>query len=335
VRKLRASLRETPVGHLWRKLRRYQRLRWIRTERNPASPRHLSSVRLFAVLGTWMEEDIVGACVRNALTQGCERVYVIDNDSPDGTVQTALDAGALVPIRFATAEFDEPFRLQLMERVVTRVSESIEEEHAWWLWLDADEFSHGPAGLTIRELLERLDRRFRVVGARYFNHYPSEKPEYRRGRHPLDLQPYCEEFVEEHCAAGHRKHPLLRVDRRGPKLLAGDGYHRAISPSRLIEPELSLFIHHFPFREERVTRARFDRFCKGSGAGGGSRVTPGTAEHVTPSTNTVVRFHNVDAVYERRWADVRERRGHRLSPINPRPWPSLVGADDARVARWY
>ena len=38
-------------------------------------------------------------------------------------------------------------------------------EHIWWLWLDADEFPHAPAGATVREFLEPLDRRFRVVGA--------------------------------------------------------------------------------------------------------------------------------------------------------------------------
>ena len=56
------------------------------------------------------------------------------------------------------------------------MSEADGHAHIWWLWLDADEFPHGPRGLTVREYLETLDRRYRIVGARFINHFPSGEP---------------------------------------------------------------------------------------------------------------------------------------------------------------
>ena len=72
---------------------------WITSVANPPEPDVLTRVRLFAVLGTWMEADIVADSVRNALTQGCERVYLVDNGSTDDTVEVAVGQGAILPIR--------------------------------------------------------------------------------------------------------------------------------------------------------------------------------------------------------------------------------------------
>ncbi len=98
--------------------------------------------------------------------------------------------------------------------------------HVWWLYLDSDEFSEGPDGMSVREYLATLDRRFRVVGANYVNHVPHSKPEYLPGFHPIDFQPLCYDFVPARwppCALGHWKHPLQRFDRLGHFLLSNDG----------------------------------------------------------------------------------------------------------------
>ena len=42
------------------------------------------------IVGAWMEADVIGATVKNALTQGCERVFLVDNDSHDETVAEAV-----------------------------------------------------------------------------------------------------------------------------------------------------------------------------------------------------------------------------------------------------
>jgi hypothetical protein len=61
---------------------------------NPVDPDTLPEFRFFAVLGTWMEEDVVEATVRNAFAQGVEAVYLVDNASTDATVEWAVAAGA-------------------------------------------------------------------------------------------------------------------------------------------------------------------------------------------------------------------------------------------------
>ena len=151
------------------------------------------------MLGTWMEEDIVAATVCNALAQGCERVYLVDNGSTDGTVDAALREGAILGRSFRTDRYDEGLRLRHMNDVVAEVSLAEGDQHIWWLYLDADEFPHGPWGMTLREYLATLDERFRVVGTRFFNHYPSGTPRYEPGRTRL-ISSRCAKSWRSRCA---------------------------------------------------------------------------------------------------------------------------------------
>src|ERR1700722_9488174 len=107
----------------------------VATQPNPSPPRPPPDFRLFAVLGTWMEEDIVEATVRNAFAQGVEAVYLVDNASTDATVERALAAGATLAESFATEDYDERIRILLMNSVVARVSLQSKASHVWWLWL--------------------------------------------------------------------------------------------------------------------------------------------------------------------------------------------------------
>src|SRR5262245_22591009 len=104
---------------------------WIQTVANPLEPDVLTRVRLFAVLGTWMEADIVADSVRNALTQGCERVYLVDSGSSDGTVEIAVGQGAILAQSFVTEHYDEHLRLRYMNKVVSEVSASETDDHIW------------------------------------------------------------------------------------------------------------------------------------------------------------------------------------------------------------
>ena len=81
---------------------------------NPPHPEPVAGFRLFAMLGTWMEADVVEACVRNALAQGCDEVFLVDNDSPDDTVAIATHAGATLAVSFATEFFNETMRFGIM-----------------------------------------------------------------------------------------------------------------------------------------------------------------------------------------------------------------------------
>src|SRR5262245_13123763 len=83
------------------------RHQWVAIVDQPDNVEPLPDVPLFAVIPTWMEADVIGGTVRNARLQGCERVLVLDNDSPDDTVAEAIDAGAELAKSFSTPQLDE------------------------------------------------------------------------------------------------------------------------------------------------------------------------------------------------------------------------------------
>jgi Glycosyl transferase family 2 len=278
-----------------------------------------------------MEADVIGATVANARTQGCERVYLVDNESPDATVEEAIAAGAELAATFATESYDERLRLDVMNGVVRDVSEREGDEHIWWLWLDADEFPHGPRGLTVRDYLETLDRRFRIVGGRFINHFPDDDTAYIPGFHPIEFQPLCEEH-QMGCALKHRKHPLQRFDRNGPPIICDRGFHRAMSEARpLREPLEAIFLHHFPYRDEQITRSRLAALCATDEQG---RVR--AVEGDDAADGMIPRFRTLDAVYAQDWSNVRNYRiDGEFSTARPKPWTTLAKPDDLRIRRWY
>jgi hypothetical protein len=297
-------------------------------EPNPAPPELLGDVRFFAVLGTWMEQDIVEATVRNAFAQGVEAVYLVDNASTDATVERALAAGATLAESFETEDYDERIRILLMNSVVARVSLESKASHAWWLWLDADEFPEGPDGMTIAEYLATLDSRFRLVGATYYNHFPTSKPEYIPGFHPLDFQPMCEMYVayqQRFCDQPHWKHPLQRFDRGKAFLSAIAGFHTATqwTNAPLIEPHVGIVTHHVQYRDEAATRARMEEMC-----GAPARNASNDAlNHRTIGR----RFDSLDAIYAQQWDRVNNLRGEEpMLGVHPTPWPHV-----SSTRRWY
>ena len=312
---------------------------WVTALPNPPHPRTLRDIRLFAVLGTWMEADIVSATIRNAFTQGCERVYLVDNESTDGTAEIAQAEGAFLAHSFRTERYDERLRLRFMNDVVADVSSHESDAHLWWLFLDADEFPHGPSGMRLLDYLRTLDERFRIVGARFFDHYPSGRPAFVQGRHPLDTQPLCEEIAIPMCRRNHRKHPLQRYDRHGAAIECGTGFHTAVCAERLLEPLQPIFLHHFPFREEPVTRRRLDALWA-KDANDHSRALE------SHDTHMLARLRSVDAVYRQDWPAVRNflaldsmRTVFDAPPppsgVTPRPWMQQVEEEHRHVLRWY
>lgn len=307
---------------------------WVTTEEQPSRPDPLPGFRFFAILGTWMEGDVVAATVQNVLAQGCERVYLVDNASPDDTVAAARSAGAILARSFASDSYDETLRIRLMNEVVREVSDTTSADHVWWLWLDADEFHHGPGGQTLRAYLETIDRCFRIVGARVLNHFPHRKPEYLPGFHPLEFQPLCEELEVGHCPSGHWKHPLQRLDRGGPTVTCDIGFHRATcTDARLIEPTVPVFLHHFQYRDEQWTRRRLERLCLQKDTGP-ARIA--LTDERWNGSGISKRFRTLAAVYGQEWHGVAnlQRAGSGLG-VSPVPWHDVVGPQHANHAVWY
>ena len=313
---------------------------WVTALENPSRADVLPRVRLFGITGTWMEADIIADTIRNAMTQGCERVYLVDNGSPDDTVDIARNAGAILAREFATERHDEVMLRDQMNKVVAEVSQAEGDEHIWWLYFDADEFSHGPWGLTLRDYLATLDRRYRIVGMRCFDHYPSGSPQHVPGRHPLDFQPLCEELTFAMCPSGHRKHPLQRFDRSGPPMACGRGLHYAQCAEMLYEPAQPAFLHHFPYRDEQATRRRLETLWTLQNRG----MTDGA---LSPDCiHMLTRFRSLDAVYKKAWDEVEnfialDPMYETMNPrppargVKPRPWTEAVEFEHQHFLRWY
>lgn len=295
-------------------------------EPNPADPDVIGDFRFFAVVKSWMDEDIIEATVRNIQAQGVDQVYVVDNGSTDATAVRATRADAIVAEVYQSDMFEERLAQALMNAVVARESLRSGAEHVWWIYMDCDEFPEGPDGLLVREYLETLDRRFRIVGAKYANHLPDGKPEYIPGFHPIDFQPLFYSLVPWfRPPCGHWKHSLQRFDRHGAFIQCEGGAHHATGGLKgcRTEPELGITTHHFQYRDEAVTRAKLELICG-----------PGSTRSDWMRTRGIANFdqraRSLDAVYSQRFGDVELEGDARLDDSMLSPWPS-----PERIRRWY
>jgi Glycosyl transferase family 2 len=318
-------------------------VRWRERERDSrairmvelVSPAHsFPGFSFFGIVGTWMEEDIIEASVRNAFHQGCQKVFLVDNCSSDQTVKNALASGATLAHSYRTNSYDEPLRIALMNAVMEDVTEREGGTHTWWLWFDADEFPHGPGGKPLSQYLASLDARYRVVGTRYFHHFPSEYPHYVTPYHPIQFQPLC--YEQRKGACGHRKHPLIRLDRGRPAIRMYEGFHRCDCSEVLFEPSTPAFIHHFPFRKREVTRRRMMALC---GVDGTETIRIDQQDqheiaHYGGPSHSSQRFALLDAVYAGEWDLVAQRMpGRDSNDVILQSWTDT--SDDWEVDVWY
>ena len=274
-----------------------RRVPWV-TGVDFATTEPLAGFRLFAIIGAWMEEDVIAATVANVFTQGCERVFLVDNNSSDGTVREAVAAGAELAEVFETEQYDEVLRLEVMNRVVREQSERDGSDHIWWLWLDADEFPHGPRAddprvpRTARSALPHRRRALRQPFSR-----PCSRV--RRGPAPARLPTAVRRASTGVRLLKHRKHSLQRFDRAGIEIRSDRGFHRATSAEvPLLEPLEAIYLHHFPYREGGGD-APAARWLCGTDEHGKTRVcrkatTPRTewcrgSRHSTPCTGVTGR----------------------------------------------
>jgi hypothetical protein len=177
-----------------------------------------------------------------------------------------MAAGATLEGTFATDVFPQPEHDRLVREVVERVSLESGEDHVWWLYLDADELVEGPDGLTIRQLVEGLDRSFRVVGSDTVNHYPRTAAPTPAGADPRSSPSSAHHRTGSACRQGHWKHPLVRWDAAGPELRITPGRHVVDADQRLLEPRQALVTHHYPYRDRAVTEGRLDLLSARIGA---------------------------------------------------------------------
>ena len=290
---------------------------WVKTSYSPKPDKNRSSpVPLYGIIGARNEEDIIYACVRNAFEQGCEKVFLIDNNSSDKTRQEAKDAGAELFLNYDTDQYYEMHRIRLMNDAVESISLNANHDKVWWLWLDADEFPRGPKNNTISEFLTELSDEIRVVGADVVNHFPTEKPYYRKRQHPGKFMPYgelfdCSSLKTKHCLLNHWKHPLHRFDKGKAQIRALSGFHTAHCCELPSEPRECITIHHFPFRDKDTTFARYNALCEKNDKldlknpqSSSSRIGFDDSVSIKKKSCTTRRYENLDYVYNGQWDKV-------------------------------
>lgn len=213
---------------------------------------HAEYVMLNAIICVWNEEDIIASCVSNALAQGCDNVFLLDNASTDRTVQQAIRAGAVYHATFYTDEFDEAQKTVYINKCVLGINEQLPGDKNWWLYIDADEFPDFDTGKTIKETLHELSPEVRVVGSHVCNHVPTHEPYFVQGLHPVDFMPVGKLEKDKVW-----KFNLLRHDKGCPPIYSRSGSHTYNgNGSEVIESDDTLILHHFNHRRPEVTKRR-------------------------------------------------------------------------------
>jgi hypothetical protein len=133
------------------------------------------------------------------------------------------------------------------------------------------------------------------------------------------------------CLAGHRKHNLQRVDRDGPELLCSGGFHLGFCREQVFEPTETVFIHHFPYRQREVTRARLAAlFEKKDNRPARAR------QHDDATADMLARYRSLDAVYAGKWDEVHNfALGTDALGVHLSRWEDFVPPIDRPVKRWY
>jgi hypothetical protein len=284
--------------------------------RAPARDRPL----IYAVAAVWNEDDIIHALVAHLLSQGVDRVFVIDDESDDATRSEAAAAGAEVVALRSSGTYSEVARSRRVQKLVSEQTEDVGGD-VWWLVVDADEFPRGPGGLTVRDLVERCPPWVDVVGSRVLDHVPSNPVDYEPRRAPLPFFPLARWYQNPYCPRGHWKHPLIRVRKTGD-IAPMPGQHtvRASDGRRAREFGPTLLTHHFPLRNRDRTEAKLRRAA-----------APGSRYSASPDAFTRWRVKQRLAAFE----DLYEGRYERVASgfpgdvrigIEVREWWSLVPA---------
>ena len=211
---------------------------------------------LNAVLCVWNEEDIIESTVKHALAQGCSNVFIIDNGSTDKTIKKAVQAGAQHVTSFLTEYFDVHKKTAHLNAAVQYFNEIFQEEHMWWMYLDADEFPNIDCDMRIIDVLKGIDSSVRGMHGYMLDHIPTHPPYAVASYHPADFMPLCHKSSME-------KTLLLRYDRGKPHLFSAGGAHTFDTCGEMLPVAKNIIdIHHFPMRNPEYTLKRLKKLTQ-------------------------------------------------------------------------
>jgi|GEM_PF-612681 len=100
-----------------------------------------SRVKIYAICLIKNEGDVIADCLIHALTF-CDRIFVLDNGSTDGTWETVNALAQHYPTIVIEDQLLIPFRDGMRSIVYNKYNHELADQD-WWLRLDGDEFLEG------------------------------------------------------------------------------------------------------------------------------------------------------------------------------------------------
>lgn len=299
---------------------------------------------LYAMIGTWHEEDVIKSTVNNCFANGCTKVFIVDNDSKDRTKENAIEVGAHIIENYNTPFYDDDLRLYLMNKHMAEISAKEKLPRLWWLTIDADEFVCGPNGERLIDFLNNINSNYNCIGTDNIELYPTDKPHFVENEHPADHQKIAMLRIQLNslfCKLKHWKHPLLLIKDGDYKLSQSRGMHIPFKHKEseivLIEPNVHLPMFHVPYRCEENTIKRLQLLCGNQIELGGKRRTAGD-DKFTGRNGAIKRWRSLKAVYVQDWKNVElphsQMYGKDFKGIVLKEWKELLPGLYT-FPRWY
>ena len=285
---------------------------------------------IYAIVSTWHDADIIYATVRNCFNNGIEKVFILDNNSPDDTVSEALRAGAIIAEIYETEYYDDDLRIRKQNNFVKHIVETERHRELWFITLDADELPSGYKDDTIQDTLGRLPGGIRTIGSKAIDLYPYNGQEYIPEKHPASCFTHgINRIAKFACNGKHWKHIALRYFNGRYDIAQSRGNHRPASPkmySVVYGPaELELPIFHCPLRNKEAAIARLTELCHKKNDQGHHRSIGD--DQVIQAQGAIKRFNSIESIYAGRWYEVElphsQLYGRNIVGICPLPWNRL------------
>ena len=203
-----------------------------------------------AISFVWNEEDIIESSILNALCQGCDNVFIIDNGSTDSTIQKAVNAGAKFVTSIKTRYFDEREKICQLNSFVKYYNSLNIDDIIWWMYFDADEFISTHNELSLKELIMHLDKQIKAIKGYFYDHIPSYPPYNIERFHPIDFMPDCK-------ISSTYKIPIIKYTNGDKHIFSAGGAHEIdTNYDEFLICENAIAIHHFQYRRPDSTLRR-------------------------------------------------------------------------------
>lgn len=301
----------------------------IKPKLSPLQTDRTDKPLVYAIISTWHDGDIIAATVKNCFENGCTRVLVLDNASPDNSVEAAKAAGAEIAEVYQTEYYDDDLRIRKQNNIIKEIVEKEKNRELWFVTLDADEFPSGINGEPFRDTLGRLPGPIRTIGSNAIDLYPTGDERYEIGDHPATcFSQGINRTAKFACPQHHWKHVAIRYFNGLYDVAQSRGNHYPAMPTKtasILEPKIELPIFHCPMRNYEDAKARLTALC-GKQNDFGYHRSAGDDDAIG-GQGAIKRFKSLEAIYAQKWHEVElphsQMYGRQIVGICPYPWRVL------------